>query len=318
MTLVVVGHEHAEGWSRVWRSDEDANGHKTKIPEPMEPGGLFIVADSAITSPSSGQTLLGGFQKVYPIPIKVWEPYFVGMYFHSYQTVWLESECFVAIAGSTLIAQHVLNAIEEHLGSLRITFAHKESLLAPGEYKVAMACEENELLRGAGIDQWDEEMFLRQHFEKLVTADVIARTVQHAIDAALLSAQKYKLDEKSLRDMTTDFALGVTCPVSRAERLFTYRMKSEILEGRVRVFAEMKETQHHEVAVLGMRRKFEARAQAAFDLALSEHKSPSKELFEFLNIAINEVGAAGSFEIDRPSFLKKFRGGKLKNEGRRK
>lgn len=318
MTLVVLGHEHAEGWSRVWRSDEGTNDKNTQTPEPMEPGGLFVVADSAITSPSSGQTLLGGFQKIYPIPIKVWKPYFLGMHFHSYQTVWFESDCFVAIAGSTLIAQHVLNAIEEHLGSLRITFARKTSLLDSGEYKVAMVCEENELLRGAGVDQWDEEMFQPRHFEKIVTADVVANAVQHAIDAALLSAQKYKLDEKSLRDMATDFALGVTCPVSRTERLFTYRMKSEILDGRVRVFAESKEVLCHEVAVLGMRRRFEARAQAAFDLALSQHKSPSNELFEFLNIAIDEVGAEGSFEIDRPSFLKKFRGGNLKNTVRRK
>lgn len=99
MTLVVVGHDFEESWPV---SREDGQSEKGV----MRPAGLFVVADSAITSPHSGQTLLGGFRKVYPIAIKLWQPYFVGPYFHSYQTPYMETECFVAIAGSTLTAQH--------------------------------------------------------------------------------------------------------------------------------------------------------------------------------------------------------------------
>jgi len=136
--------------------------------------------------------------------------------------------------------------------------------------------------------------------------------VHHSVNAALSSAKNYKLDEKSLEEMRTDIALGVTCPTNGSEHLFTYRMKWDVRQGKIEVFAEMDELKPDQIAVLGMRR-FENDAQLTFDTALKNKTSPAAPMFEFLNSVIDKVSAGGSFEIDRPSYLKTYRGGRLNN-----
>ncbi len=42
----------------------------------------FFCADSTIFS--NGRTLLGGFRKIYSIPVITWQPYFVGETFKDY------------------------------------------------------------------------------------------------------------------------------------------------------------------------------------------------------------------------------------------
>lgn len=305
MTLIVLGHNF-EQCLKIYSEDE--NQWKRELLE--KPDGLFVVADSAITT-STGQILLGGFKKVYSIPIKLWKPYFVGGHFHSYQTTYLETECFVAISGSTLTAQHILNIITEHLSSLRVTFFYSDEHGKYSEYKVVMACEENPLFKNQGVDEWDDDMFLDSDFDGLLTADQIAQVVHHAVNVALSSAKKYKLDVQSLNSMRTDIALGVQCPRNYTNRLFTYRMKSRIDAAEVKVWAELEEIAVNSVAVLGLR-KFELRAQTTFNEALKSNTPPADALLAFLNTVIDEVRANGSVEIDRPSYLMEYRSGRLK------
>jgi len=296
VTLVILGHNHEKTFS--W-------GGKS---EKMETNGLFIASDSAITA--NGFTLLGGFRKVYPVTIKIWKPYFIEQDFHSYREVHYESECFIAIAGSTLTAQHVLNCISEHLGKLRISYERPKSIKESGKYVVIRHCQKNIL--SDGCTRWSEDMFTPNDFEEIENAESISKTIEYSINEALSSARKYKLDENALKNMYTEFSAGIYCPILKKHNLYTYRMDKRINEdGIYEVFAVKKEVLPHEITILGMRNKFQDRAQQVFDEAIQSGEEPSKKVFNFLNKAIDEVASSGSKAIDRPSILRVFNSGVL-------
>ncbi|MBY5938792.1 hypothetical protein [Marinobacter nauticus] len=286
-------------------------GHNSNAP--LKDSGLFVAGDSAITAPGSNgkKTLLGGFRKSYEVPIKVWQPYFNGPYFHAYNKTYYESSCFIAIAGSTLTAQHVLNTIYEHLTKLRISYEY-DQYGSNGKYSIIRHCQRNILESGQGVDQWDDELFIERDYDGLVSADVIAKQIEYSIRESLRSAKEYKLDENSLRGMFTEFAAGIYCPKDKLHRLFTYRMKLEISdEGLYELKIDANEVPKGNVAVLGMRKQFEERAQSILSECISKGDSPAERIFEFINEAIDEVRSSGGGEIDRPSYLKNFEGGIL-------
>jgi hypothetical protein len=311
MTLIVVGHELERNLTYAWGADSEIAHKKAG----MKSVGIFAVADSSITTPNSGglQTILGGFRKVYPVQIKVWKPYFNGLYFRSYLEVHFEAECFVAIAGSTLTAQHVLNLISEHLGKIRISYERSKELCAPGKYVLIRHCQPNELEAGQGVDTWDEDMFTPNDYIDLVTANDIAKIVEYSINEALNSARKYKIDEQSLKAMYSEFAVGIYCPKEKMHQLFVFRMQSRTnTEGIIEVYATNEQIEEGKVAVLGMRCEFESEAQEVMDASIEEEVSPSRKLFDFVNCAIDKIRDNGSFAIDRPSVCKVFRQGQLK------
>lgn len=311
MTLVVVGHEFNKNVT--FSSKGDAGGPQKKAG--MKAVGLFAVADSSVTAPNSNgkQTLLGGFRKIYPVQIKVWKPLFNGVYFHSYLEVHYEAECFVAIAGSTLTAQHVLNLISEHLRKIRISYKRSNEFSTPGRYILIRHCQRNSLELNQGIDKWDEDMFTPNDYVDLVTANEMAKIVEYSINEALASARKYKIDQQSFNAMYSEFAVGMFCPKEKNHQLFVYRMKSRVnSEGLLEVYATNERVEEGEVAVLGMRDKFEAMARNAMQAAIEGEISSSLKFFEFINQAIDQVRSDGSFAIDRPSVCKVFQEGQLK------
>ncbi|SFK78857.1 hypothetical protein [Azotobacter beijerinckii] len=311
MTLVVVGHEFEKKVTFSWGKDTGDTPKKAG----MKPVGLFAVADSSITAPNSNgkQTILGGFRKIYPVEIKVWEPFFNGVYFRGYLEVHYEAECFVAIAGSTLTAQHVLNLISEHLRKIRISYERAKELLTPGKYVLIRHCQRNELEVNQGIDEWAEDMFTPNDYIDLVTASDIAKIVEYSINEALTSARKYKIDEQSLKAMYSEFAVGIYCPKEKNHQLFVFRMKNRInAEGLLEVYAAKERIEEGRVAVLGMKSEFEVMAQDAMQTAIEEEISPSRKFFDFINKAIDKVRDNGSFAIDRPSVCKVFQEGQLK------
>ncbi|MET0334922.1 MAG: hypothetical protein ABW190_11670 [Rhizobacter sp.] len=303
MTLVIVGHEKVkESWS--WNDKAELR---------LRNEGLFAVSDSVITSNGSrGQTpLLSGLRKVHPITIQLWKPYFVNSCFRDYLEVHQRSECFVAFSGSTLTATHAMNLISEHLGKLQISY-RRASDRGAGTYVVQRHCEYNELRDTKEVIDWDEDMFSPRDLTGLLTASYISEVAEHSINVALRSAKQYRLTPEDVELMRTDFAVGIACPTTDAHRLFVYRMKSRLsAEGMLEIYAAPEEITDDKIAVLGMRKQFEARAQCAYDRAVKEGYSTGEEMFKFLNLAIDEVAASGSFEIDRPSSHKRLTQGSL-------
>ncbi|WP_186131956.1 hypothetical protein [Burkholderia gladioli] len=308
MTLVIVGHEKIkDGWASAWGDDSASMK--------MRNDGLFAVSDSVITvNGTNGENpLLSGLRKIHGVEIKFWKPYFVDGYFRDYLDVASTSECFVAFAGSTLTATHALDIICEHLGKLLISYSRNSDRAEPATYVIQRHCEYNDIRDTQQVIRWDEDMFMRSDFAALFTADYVSKVIEHSINVALKSAKRYRLTRQALDLMKTDFVAGIHCPVTETHRLFEYRMKErENAEGVIEVFTERDEIPDGRVAVLGMRDAFERRAQAAYDSAVREGLSTGKELFRFLNAAIDEVAQQKSFAIDRPSVHKKLERGSVK------
>ena len=219
MTLIIAGHEQAaDPWQKVWAKSGKAT--ETKLAK----DGLFAVADSVITIMGSGglTPILSGHRKIHGITIKLWKPYFVGEYFKSYLSPHFETECFMAFAGSTLTASHCLNLVSEHLSQLRIGSKRATNPLTPRAYNIL------EDPKASGL--WSEDMFLDSDFEGILTAEHIAQVVEHSLNKAVESARKHRLCEESLRNMHTEFLLGVHCPRNKTHHLFTYRMKKSSLK----------------------------------------------------------------------------------------
>jgi hypothetical protein len=260
--------------------------------------GLFAVADSAITSPD-GKTLLSGFRKVYPVPIKLWKPTFIQESFKTYQNVYWETEAFLAFAGSTLTAQHYMNAVDEHLANLRITCFPNDG---PIRYRVGLLCESKDNPLFKPNTYWGEDTFVDRDFDGLLTDEVIVDTVQHSLEAAVRSARGYKLDEREFHSLLTHFAFGFRSPEAGGEyRLYQFDMETEQdPEGLMQVRVRRKSVSPGQVAVLGMRGEFGSRAQSAYERALSSRQPVEAAIFEFVQSAVREVKSASGTGIDMP------------------
>jgi hypothetical protein len=299
MTLVIAGHDITLDTTR---PSYVRNVH-----------GLFVTADSTITD--GRQTLLSGFKKIYQVPIKVYSPSFNGPYFQDYFTPRLESNCFIAFAGSTITAQHVLNGINNHLSLMRYGYEGAGPAV-PGTYQILMDCERNSLR--AGGTQWDDDMFQDGNLEGLLTGEVVARVVLHAIHGALATAKQHKIDQRGWDSLLTQYMLGTYCEREKRNRLYTvipsHRREAGVI---VDVDVTLHEVPPGELAVLGMQR-FEKGAVEAYNKALKARSDVKKAMFEYLNGAIDEVLEKDTREIDRPAVLRAFSRGNLVELDRRR
>jgi hypothetical protein len=292
MTLVIAGFDI--------RKDESRPGYTGSRT------GLFVATDSTITS--GRQTLLSGFKKVYSVPIKVLEPSIAGGQFRGYHGVKLQTNCFIAFAGSTITAQHILNGVTNHLSELQYVHRSK-GFGVPGTYHVQMACEPNRLNDSGVI--WDDDMFLDSDLRNLLSGEVVAKTILHVLRVSLGQAKRHKIDQAGWESLLTQYVLGTYCEVDQCEKLYIFKPRF-VHDGPqiVDIEIDQNEIPFGELAVLGMTH-FEPRAREAFDAAFSAGKDVAKAMFAFLNLAIDEVQANGRLEIDRPSVLRSFQQGEL-------
>tara|TARA_R100000935_G_C2813306_1_gene156078 strand:- start:318 stop:1259 length:942 start_codon:yes stop_codon:yes gene_type:complete len=305
MTLVIAGH-NLEFSSSIWHENDDI--------KEMHLNGLYVASDSAITRPTVNgkKTMLGGFRKIYQIPIKVFKPYFVGSDFRGYFEVYHESSCFVGIAGNTLTAQHILNSIFTHLSDLRISYENDEKNTQKIKYCIVRSCQKNNLIRTSGTTLWSEDAFVDRDFESLVTAQFISDIIEHSIQNAVNSAKQYKLDENDFKSLFTEFVAGIYCPVNKSHHLYTYRMDPYLnAEGCYDISIIKEEVNKETVAVLGMRNEYEKQAIQIVKDCIDKKENPSNKIFEFLNNAIDREREKGNGEIDRPSVIKSFIDGQL-------
>ena len=251
--------------------------------------------------------MLSGFKKIKEVPIKLWQPYFVGGQFRSYNSVYQQTECFVAFAGSTLTAQHVIDLISNHLANLRIDY-ERATCIDPPKYLVKKNCDSNTLISNGNGSLYDREMFNSEtDFRGLLTGAYICDVVEHSINKALSSARKHKLDQAALAEMYTEFILGVTCPASKKDYLVKFTMDKKMNNGGMyEVFAKRHDIDEGKVAVIGMSNRFEAAAQKTAHAAI-ENGEPLKCAMEsFVLSAIQEINNEGSFQIALPMVTKEL------------
>lgn len=301
MTLVIAGYDYEKSLQYTWDGNITSAQDKTE----MEICGLFVVADSAITSHKGGRTLLNGFKKVYCVKANLWKPYFMpDGSFKDYLEIHEQREAFVAFAGNTLTAQHIINSITAHLENLRISFdRHGDGSIY---YNAIRHCQRNPLITNE-ISYWDDDTFLSRDFDGLLTGELISKTTEYSINEALLSAGRYKLSIEEFEAMRTELVLGVWCPYRKRYELHLYRMLQKPgNDGVLIAYTEGKLLEPNKVAVLGMRTQFEAPAHVEFENSIRGNLSPSTALNQFLNRSIDKVQESGSKEIDRPTTFRRL------------
>jgi hypothetical protein len=111
MTLIIAGYDYKRPY--VFSSmNEELEDIK---PLKMELDGIFVMADSAITTRKGGRTLLNGFKKVHIISGQLWKPYFLpDGSFKDYFEVHESRNFLVAFAGSTLRKLCITQPTAEH------------------------------------------------------------------------------------------------------------------------------------------------------------------------------------------------------------
>lgn len=300
MTLVIAGiDKYTSIIPDIWSSE---NTEKINLSVEQD-NGLFVVADSAITSTikSSSRLLLSSFRKVYPIDIKLWSPNFVIDTFKDYHNVYYETQCFVAVAGRTLTIQHVLNSINEHLSKLRISYSES------GDYTMLLHCDKNNRLFKDCT--WDDDMFIpERHYANVYDANKVIDFIEYSISTAINHARKYKIDEHGYEELFSEYIVGIYCNKTKKHLLTTFRIKSRLNEDEMyEVYVDRQNIEEGKLAVIGLTNDFADRANQLYQQLLSNNeKRIPNEMFDFLNAAIHEVSNKGSKEIYYPSVFSRF------------
>jgi hypothetical protein len=283
MTLVIAGHYLLQGIHE--NKSNDVNR-------------LFAVSDSNITG--SPEVLLTNFQKVLEIPIKVKRPNFLGGHFNRYLDCRSQSSCFIAFAGSTLAAQHIISKITENLANLFPTYEDDE-------YKIVMSCEKNRHIKQG--DFYDTSMFQYHHLDlnKLLSAEYLSKVVKHSIEVVLNDRKSEKLENNEL-------ILGVRCPRDEKFRLYQYET-IKIMENNESVNTVNKsEIPIGKVAVIGLKQRYACKALSHFSNAINNGKDTAKEMHDFLAKVIDTENSKGSNSIGKPCVLYTFKGNSLEKK----
>ncbi|HHX8689250.1 hypothetical protein [Vibrio alginolyticus] len=283
MTLIIAGHTLERGFR-----EESSNFER----------GLFVSSDSNITQ--NNVVLVHGFRKVYEVPVRVKALNFCGEWFNGYSGVRNEYKAFVAFAGSSLVAQHIMNSIENHLGELYPTIVN-------GEYQLAMSCETRKHLNQG---YYSQDMFLDSDLENLVSAQYLAEVVKHSIEAVIASANGRGQMARLFSAYQAEFIFGVECPESREHCLYQYEIIEEVDGMYSNAIVAVDNIPKGSVAVIGMKELFKSGAQSAFDSAVENGEKTSLVLHDYLNESIrsnseinNDIGfPSGLFNLNGNSF----------------
>jgi len=256
--------------------------------------GIYFASDSHITKNNS--ILVKGFKKVIEVPIRVKRLIFCDEWFNGYSGNKYESACTIAFAGSSLVAQHIINSIKNHLGELYPTYHD-------GNYKIVMSCEESKHLRQAN---YDKSMFTDHQLDNLLDAEQISNIVSHSIEAVLKQARQYGSMSHLFTAYQAEFILGVQCPQTREYYLYQYEIvPDEELGAKVDFF----KIEKNALAVIGAK-KFKEEAIKELEIC-SDDEKPSEKMFAFLNRVIARETSIGNNGIGKPSGLYNMHGSTL-------
>ena len=273
--------------------------------------------------------LVKGFKKVIEIPIKMQGLNFSGEWFNDYyQKSSNDAICAIAFAGSTLVAQHMINSIKNHLSELYPSYKN-------GEYILAMSCERSRQLSNG---DYDENMFSEKHLDSLINADYISEVVEHSINAVLDKARKHTSMKQYFGAYEAEFILGIQCPQDRKNYIYKYEIVRDPVLGAV---VEKNGIERNAIAMIGsgkfkqshfknevFKAAFGNRIFTKLDKSLvtistrknnffgfSDFTDANKRVFELLNETIEHEDSIGSNLIGKPSGLFKLQGAILKRVG---
>ncbi|ALO40964.1 hypothetical protein [Pseudoalteromonas phenolica] len=300
MTLIVAGYNQNK---YVWDKDSDA----AKIPDRRS--GMFLLADSLISTetPSGRKALVSEFRKIVEVQIDIWEPHFIRETFNNYLKVYQSNKCFIAFAGSTLTAQHIINNISGHLSQLKIDFEEGINF----KCVVRKPCDDNNLIRLGNSNQYGEDIFVPQKdYHNLLSAEFVSDVVEHSINKALDSKMQYVLDPTALAAMRTDIILAITCPIERRDYLYKYKFASKVTDNGVIAYCDKTFIEADELAIIGMESVYGSDINQVAKAALSTHNY-KENITEFVAQCVREDETN---EIGLPIAIKTIDGNRTTKE----
>lgn len=289
MTLVLAMYDYDTEWSF---DDKPAKLEG-------KPSGILTIADSVITAFGKPTTkLVTSFRKTYEVEIKVFEPNFNNDgSLRNYLYVQSKHSCLLSIAGSTLVAQHVLNIVTTHLGNLLYTYDFKKR-----EHQIIRNCQPNPLTMGRYSD-WDSAKS-----SGLLNADYINETVIHSIKHIIDATAVDRAGDIS--QIGTNFLLSFQCPKTNAFYIYQYDL-SVSSSGELEI--KSKKIARDDIGIIGMTKEFYEDARSIYLECLQRNEKPKGRMIEFMKAAIDKVHKT-SYEIDYPVIIKRTDGRKITKE----
>lgn len=260
--------------------------------------GIYFASDSHITQNNS--ILVKGFKKVIEVPIRVKGLNFCGEWFNGYLGKRYQGACTIAFAGSSLVAQHLINSMKNHLGELYPTFYN-------GSYQLTMSCEKSKHLKQA---DYDNSMFLDRHLDPLLTVELVSDVICHSIEAVLKNARQFVNMSQLFSAYQAEFILGVQCPQTKKYHIYQYEIvPDQELGAKVDIVEIIK----NDLAVIGAK-KFKSDALAELAGCIGEEK-PSEIIFAFLDRVVESETSIGNNGIGKPIGLHNLQGATLSRIG---
>jgi hypothetical protein len=245
--------------------------------------GIYFASDSHITQ--NNRILVKGFKKIIEVPIRVKGLNFCGEWFNSYVGNRYQGACTIAFAGSSLVAQHLINSMKNHLGELYPTFYD-------GSYQIVMSCEQNRHLKQA---DYDDSMFLDRQLDPLLTAELVSNVVCHSIEAVLKHARQFVNMSQLFSAYQAEFILGVQCPQTRKYHIYQYEI---VPDQELGAKVDKVEIMQNDLAVIGAK-KFKSGALTELAGCTGDEK-PSQRIFSFLDSVVESETSIGNNGIGKP------------------
>lgn len=286
---------------------------------------IYFAADSNISQ--NNIVLVNGFKKVIEMPIKLKVLSFSGEWFNDYRDkLTIDANCAIAFAGSTLVAQHMINSIKNHLSNLYPSYKK-------GQYILSMMCEGHKHLRNG---YYDESMFTTEHLNSLINAKYISDVVEHSINSVLNQARKFNSMKRNFGAYQAEFILGIQCPQTRNYHIYKYEIvenekqdaivkRTEINKSSVATIGSAKYKQdlfQHEIfkTAFGNRVFYYNKTNplayvtkvGSFSLA-HDYTNANLRIYKLLNETIEYENNNRVIIIGKPSVLYKLENGILRN-----
>lgn len=277
MTLVVAGYEGEE---------------------------IFFIGDSAISS--DNVTLLSGFKKIYSVPIVVNQPYILRTFRNYIPYKGYEGECVIALAGSTLIAQHVINSVVEHLDKIRVKHDYDENGI---KYSLIRHCntKDNSFYR-AEYTEYTDNIYLDSDIYNAITVDNIKQIIEYSIKEALSSASKHVLDSESWgRVINNEYLFALCCPHTGKNFLYKVELIEQVTDNGIKAVPVITQIPEGNIGVIGIK----AHTQILNEEYKNLLTTPSKISLGMLNCIediIDKCNSEGNKGVAKPIIYKRFNG----------
>ncbi|CAA0195955.1 hypothetical protein I5590_10095 [Acinetobacter baumannii] len=271
---------------------------------------IFFIGDSAITNTSGSipKTLLSGFKKIYAIPIIVHAPFFVREFrryipFQSYK-----AESVVALAGNTLIAQHILNTINEHLAKVRVNYSYDGEKTI---YSLIRHCDvrNNQFYQERRL--WDESELSYDQVMSAIQYSDLKDIIEYSIGEAVNSASKHILGEedwKRIKD--NEYLFSLSCPHKKENFLYRVVFDEEERAGVIKAIPKIESIQKGQLGIIGIKNFNEQLCEKYNELVITR-SNISLEMLNCFEKIINNCNEQGFKGVAKPIIYKRYSESKL-------